>query len=1061
MLEVNKVLFENNNFMETHDFYDIPGLNEYMKNEKDKKFKNDEIIEKSIEGENNDSEPAPIIEKIEQEKKQKPKEKALEEKYNEDFKYIKGIFKYLKGKIENFIFIISIESCYKPINIEIIKEIRKNIDFDFEGGLFILTKIDLAENKQKKIEECKQYFINNMPSNIFNIYFNDFIALNSIDFKIEMKIKTNIKYYFLYFFKKYYDKFINNLEDNKKANKSNKTLIEFIEEAIKEVVGNDGFDDFIEKASEEFQMNDLNLIKKEYEKIKEKEKKSINFGIDFDDENDDSVNILKGLYKLFTEKKYFPSISENTQDVIKYFNTYKNGNTKGFYEVKKKGKAKIDKSLEKLEEIFKEIKLYIDEDKNDINSFALTINSKLRRIKKYIKNGRNIYIPFIGISSAGKSTILNCLIGYKLFPESDGECTTRGIIVQYGKNVELYEIKIESVNNFYVFEKDRLLSKGVEKVQECLKYLNYEYGKDESKYFYLIETPIKFFDDYIFEESLKKKIFLIDLPGCDTQNNKFNEHNKEERTAYEKLIDISSSFVFINKGRGISTTTNKTLLSQVYNVIDDNNKLGPDYIKNCLFVVNMFESLNKEEKDISDMQKDISSVIFKNEESQNEYKKMIKVSLFDAIAYTEHLKITEKICNKKILFDELKNDFIEKRRKNFTKFCLNKIKTKSKDLSIKIDENFDSNILFYEDIKNEIISIKKSLKIENDNNDSTNIKQISNLLQNMIIKIKENKFYLNSNCDVFFTSLEKQIIDAKQHVEKNFDINLNDCFKYFDLVFKKDIVPEESQKYKSYQNKVNEIIHDMEILEEKYKIEKIFDYFLEKILELFKNIKDNKEELLKKYNNKIEELLEKELKENSQKILENLNKEIEKTMMDLDKEVEKCKTKVIELFLNRLKNEIKAGKYKAEIEILTKFSFVEKIKLNICNLFSKDNSLLLGLNSFNILSAIVISFLNPPFLIINGLLGMALFWKLLKEKRMILEQKLEQIQKDCEINFTRMRIKFSRIYKDTLNQVKDSFRDLLVLSCVDLSKIEKGRWEDLKNIYKKLKDEIKLLLNEE
>ena len=61
MLEVNEVLFENNNFMATHDFYDIPVFNEYMKNEKYKKFKNDEITEKSIEGENNDSEPAPII----------------------------------------------------------------------------------------------------------------------------------------------------------------------------------------------------------------------------------------------------------------------------------------------------------------------------------------------------------------------------------------------------------------------------------------------------------------------------------------------------------------------------------------------------------------------------------------------------------------------------------------------------------------------------------------------------------------------------------------------------------------------------------------------------------------------------------------------------------------------------------------------------------------------------------------------------------------------------------------------------------------------------------------
>ena len=299
----------------------------------------------------------------------------------------------------------------------------------------------------------------------------------------------------------------------------------------------------------------------------------------------------------------------------------------------------------------------------------------------------------------------------------------------------------------------------------------------------------------------------------------------------------------------------------------------------------------------------------------------------------------------------------------------------------------------------------------------------------MILKIKKNKFYLNSNCDVFFTSLEKQIIYAKQHVEKNFDINLNDCFKYFDLVFEKDIVPEESKKYKSYQNKVNEIIHDMEILEEKYKIEKIFDYFLEKILELFKNIEDNKGELLRTYDNKIQELLEKELKEKSQIILENLNKEIEKTMMDLDKEVEKCKTKVIDLFLNRLKNEIKAGKYKAEIEILSNFSFVEKIKLNICNLFSKNNSLFLGLTSLNIITVIILSLTNPVCLIINGVVGLGLFLKMYKEKRLILEQKLEQIQKDCEINFTRMRIKFSRIYKDTLNEVKDSFRDLLVLSC--------------------------------
>ena len=68
-----------------------------------------------------------------------------------------------------------------------------------------------------------------------------------------------------------------------------------------------------------------------------------------------------------------------------------------------------------------------------------------------------------------------------------------------------------------------------------------------------------------------------------------------------------------------------------------------------------------------------------NKEKQKEEKKE------DEPEAESNNELTEKICNKKNLFDELKNDFIEKRRKNFTKFCLNKIKTKSKDLSIKID----------------------------------------------------------------------------------------------------------------------------------------------------------------------------------------------------------------------------------------------------------------------------------------------------------------------------------------------------------------------------------------
>ena len=1058
MLEINEIPFENKKFMEEHDFYDIPGLNEYMTNEGDIKLNNENQTFQENPEENNiiNQSPAPIRMQIKNQKQYSTEEK----KYYEDFKYIRGIFKYLKGKIENFIFIISSDSCYKPINIEIIKEVRKNIDFDYEGGLFILTKIDLSDNKEKKIEECKQFFINNMPSDIFNIHFNVFIPLNSKNFKIEMFMKTNIKYYFLYFYRKYYDEFVCVLKENKTKNK---IFIEYIEEIIKNLIGEEKYNDFIDEASEEIKMNELQTIKKVYEKIKKEENRLIEFGIDFDDEDNDSINILKAFYKLYINKQYFPPLSENTKEIIKYFNDYLKPTPKQCKNKMAQYKElnEIDKNLENLEQIFNEIKMYIEEDKNDIHSTASIINNKLRRIKKYIKNGLNIYIPFIGISSAGKSSILNCLIGYNLFPESDRECTTRGIIIKYGKKVKLYEVKIESENNFYIFEKDKLISQSVEKVQEYLKCLNYQYGKDESKYFYLIKTPIKYFDDYKFTPTLKKKIFLIDLPGCDTLNNKFNEHYKTERTPYEKLIDISSSFVFINRGRKICDTTNKKLLNQAYNIINDNTSLGANYIKNCLFVINMFQPLTDKEKDISDIKKDISHVIFENIEDQQKYHEIIHASLFDAKAYMEYLNENERLCNKKNLFIRLKKEFIEKKRQKFSKFCLLRIKTICKDISLKIDNNYEGDPLFYEDIKNEIILIMNDLNMKCDESDFQNIKKISNSLQYITIKMKENKFFLNSNCLEFFKNLENQILKAKNHSEQSYNNNLEECFKYFDLLFEKDIDPKKTKNHQAYIIQVNAIIEQLNKLEEAYQIEKIFDKYLDEILNIFEYIKVNQDELAKKYDNKIEELIQKELKDKSEEILQNLNDNIEKTMQELDNEVIKIRNKLIELFKKGLKNEMKKEKYQSELKILVKFSFYEKMKLKICNLFPNSGSAFVNITLVNALFAFLISMINPFCLIANGVIFLLslgfFFFSKNKEKNKLLVQKLDECKEKCEINFSRMRTKFARIYKDTLIETKNKFEELLSLSCVDLSKIEKKKWKILNEKYLKIENNIKKL----
>ena len=192
----------------------------------------------------------------------------------------------------------------------------------------------------------------------------------------------------------------------------------------------------------------------------------------------------------------------------------------------------------------------------------------------------------------------------------------------------------------------------------------------------------------------------------------------------------------------------------------------------------MFKTLTDKEKEIPEIQKDISTVLFENKEIQKQNEKIINTSLFDAKSYNEYLDLNNKICNKKYVLNELKMIFVKKNSKNFTNFCLNKINTRCKDLSINIDKNFECDELFYNDIKNEIKIIMKELNLKDNDSDQQNIKKISNILQYLSLKMKENKLYINSNCQEFFKSLETQIIKAKNYIDNNFDNNLKKLFEF-------------------------------------------------------------------------------------------------------------------------------------------------------------------------------------------------------------------------------------------------------------------------------------------
>ena len=135
------------------------------------------------------------------------------EETEEDMRYIKGIFQYLKKKIEREIIIFSSETYYKPQNIQIIKEIKKELDTPIYGNLVILNKIDICDDREKTISNCKQFFVNYCETEIFNIFKNTFVPLNSMQFKNEILMKNNYENYYLYYFNNYIEKYIRVKED--------------------------------------------------------------------------------------------------------------------------------------------------------------------------------------------------------------------------------------------------------------------------------------------------------------------------------------------------------------------------------------------------------------------------------------------------------------------------------------------------------------------------------------------------------------------------------------------------------------------------------------------------------------------------------------------------------------------------------------------------------------------------------------------------------------------------------------------------------------------------------
>ena len=88
----------------------------------------------------------------------------------------------------------------------------------------------------------------------------------------------------------------------------------------------------------------------------------------------------------------------------------------------------MKKKLLLLIDKLKNSKIEFDAIKNVIESINYTV--------EFLTISDNIFIPFLGASNSGKTTILNGIIGRNILPTHLNECTKSGIIILDSKNTQ-------------------------------------------------------------------------------------------------------------------------------------------------------------------------------------------------------------------------------------------------------------------------------------------------------------------------------------------------------------------------------------------------------------------------------------------------------------------------------------------------------------------------------------------------------------------------------------------------------------------------------------------------
>ena len=505
------------------------------------------------------------------------------------------------------------------------------IEKKIKNFLIILNKIDLSSNPIHDIDSCKGFLINSFPKfKTFNLNLNTFIPISAYQVENELLMEENFSNFIKYHFYNYKKKI---MEKKLKNEKEEKTFIGHLRDILK-YIGKSKLE--IESQVDDLNNND-NILK-----INEEIKKLINYlyeiskgedlklGIqesDFDkneedneeddlfssiqtkshnDNNIDDVepaSVIKIFYILQKQKQLIPPISSETLKLLNYFSN-KREDINDYNE----NDAPIN-NVALNNQIIDALKIFYDEFKaSEVDlSQIKNLSNEIQKLIEYLKIYDVIFIPFLGASNAGKSTIINGIIGKDLLPCDLKECTKRGIIIRYtdGNSVIKKADFIEeefSNKKYYYFQSDDVIGRGDNVIKETLKGLNFKFNDKDEDSFYFIKTRIKLFDDLGLDKSLKEMIYLIDFPGYGTGN-------FFEKGICNKVMSICNLFVFVSRNSVIKNKDNKSALDSFIQAKEKKKKFSSLFIKSSLFIFNKDVNQTSNTEDIEKAKNDIQSLI--------------------------------------------------------------------------------------------------------------------------------------------------------------------------------------------------------------------------------------------------------------------------------------------------------------------------------------------------------------------------------------------------------------------------------------------------------------------